>query len=230
MYQRPFVFRIWAEQVKYLMGYFPQYEYEVIVAGSEQYLSKQLVEEYGFTYLEIENKPVGRKHNERLGYVNERKADVVVFLSSDDIMSAKTFYQSIKAIKDGYDLVQAQDIYYYDKPSGKSFYFSGYVGREGAIAVGRVMTGKTLNKLHPIYNPKISQGLDVCEKERIEQNDLKILTYNHKSSGTCVLDIKSPVNITAISHRINDKTLISDDKIKQHFPDHVNEMIFNKDY
>lgn len=230
MYQRPYIFRIWAEQVRYLMSYLPYHNYEVIVAGSEGNLSKKLVEEYDFTYLEVENKPIGRKHNTRLGHVNDRKADAIVFLSSDDIMSVKTFYQSIKAIEEGYDLVQAQDIYFYDKPSGRSFHFDGFSGRDGAMAVGRVMTGETLNKIHPIYNPKLNKGLDVCEQEKINELDLKILTYNHKSSGTCILDIKSPVNITGITHRLSDKTLISDDRIKKHFPEHINEMIFNTDY
>jgi len=73
--------------------------FDVFIAGSEGGVSERLVLEFGFNYIEVDNKPLSNKLNALTekckGY------DGVILMGSDDFMSDSVFelYQSIDTSK-----------------------------------------------------------------------------------------------------------------------------------
>jgi len=222
MWQRPEVFKVWAACAQQLVDSFPDIEIEVMVAGSEGKVSRELVASFAFHYIEVRNQPIGRKANRRLMACKKLKPDYVLFLGSDDVVSPKTFEYMLGLMGQGIDEIVNMDLYYYDAVSKKAVHSIGYVNqRQGEpMAVGRVVSKRVLDGVDwRLWSDHIFRGLDGVSRDRLKSAPHDRHEYRLKDEGLMIIDIKTPANITKFVMRPN-YTEIPFYEIQQQFPNY----------
>jgi len=135
IWQRPEVFKVWAACAMTIIKLFPEIHIEVVVAGSEGRKSRELVEGFGFLYVEVKNEPIGRKANRRLMACEKLNPDYVLFLGSDDVVSPKAFNYLYRLMQLGVDEIVNMDLYYYDTRSKIAVHSIGFINYTSSIAV-----------------------------------------------------------------------------------------------
>lgn len=169
------------------------YDLNVICVGSEGVHSKRMVEHYGFTYIEKPNRPLSNKMNASVEAA--KGSDYVICVGSDDILSPELFELYLGAMKQDYDFIGLQDLYFYDLRSGKALYWGGYSDkRKGkTVGAGRCISKRVLDSLdwqlwekgHNRYLDSVMRAKPINEK-----------VINLKKENVLAVDIKSGVNIT----------------------------------
>lgn len=221
IWKRPEVFRIWATGVQRLIDTFKEVNFTVVVAGSEGDVSRKLVEEFDFHYLETPNKPLGRKANLRIQECRKFHPDYVLFLGSDDLMSNKTFEFIYDKAKKGYDEIASMDLYIYDSITDTMVYTPGYLNhRKGeCMAVGRMIRRSVLEASGwHLWDNDINKFLDGSAKKRLNNLVKERYYYYLKENGLFIVDIKSGNNISTFMIRENYEIL------------HTNELMRIKEY
>jgi len=98
--------------------------------GSENRSSRALCEHIGADYIELENRFLGRKHNEALGYLHKRHpdADAIMLMPSDDIANAALLLMQRDAFLNFPDVEVSgvNGIYFLDSAKQQMVYESGY--------------------------------------------------------------------------------------------------------
>lgn len=211
IWKRPEIFKIWAIAICRMVNDFPSVDFNVLVAGSEGNVSKQLVEFYGFDYLETPNEPIGNKANLRLQACRKYNADYVLFLGSDDVMSSKTFEFIYTKMQIGYDEIAPMDLYIYDTVSNTLVYSCGYTNkRKGErLAIGRALKCGVLDLVGwNMWKPGINKSLDGSSRDKLKNYIKNPHYYWLKLNGLMIIDIKSPENLSPFAIREN-HTVIS---------------------
>ena len=146
VWKRPEVFEMFAKGVLHLNNN-TEHEYFVIVAGSEGYKTKNMVEKYGFNYIEIPNNPLATKHNATTIEAKEYDPDYILFLGSDDVIGVELMNLYTKFMKRSIDFIGLKDLYFYDIETDYSSYWGGYVdSRFGCSAgAGRLISKRLMN-------------------------------------------------------------------------------------
>ena len=206
IWKRHEVFKIWAQQVLALQNDYPLIDILALVAGSEGKRSQNLVHSYGFYYIETPNQPLGNKANLRLKACKNLQPDYVLFLGSDDIVSAKAFGYILARINEGFEQISSTDLYYYDTASKRVIYSAGYINHRAGepMAVGRCVSARVLDALDwRLWKKTTRRGLDGSARDRLESIFHRRHVYRHKDAGGMVLDIKNEDNITLFKMRPN---------------------------
>jgi hypothetical protein len=118
---------------------------DVFMCGSEGELSRNLVEKYGFYYVESENFPLSKKFDalyqgiERSNIEHDAVIDI-----GDDIIPEETLQIYTKLINEGVDYFAFADAYFYEIKTRSLHYWPGYTEREDGIGAGRFFSKKAL--------------------------------------------------------------------------------------
>lgn len=216
MWKRPEIFRLFASGILELKH--PDIEFHTFIAGSEGKASMNLAREYGFNYIEIQNTPLARKHNQAIALSKKINPDYYLFLGSDDIMNSDTLPVYFEKMKLGYDFIGITDFYFYDTVSDKAAYWGGYIdNRKGhTVGAGRMVSKRLMTKWNfAPFDNKLSHVLDDSMQRKIRMAN-KIFTFSLKETNTHAIDIKSPINMTPFTLWPN--THYVDSSILNYFP------------
>lgn len=194
IWKRHDVFHVWATAWTRLINSFPEIDFDVVISGSEGALSRNLVESYGFHYIEVSNRPIGRKSNARLQYAQQFAPDYALTCGSDDVMCNKTFEFYLEKIQEGFEEIAPMQIYYWNVETKELAYSLGYhCSRKGEpIAPFRMVKSTILDQLswEPWYD-KEYMSLDSWYRDCLEMIPHKKLYYYPRKEGLFILDIKS---------------------------------------
>jgi hypothetical protein len=200
VWQRPEVFEIFAKVIDHLIKN-SDFNYHVIVAGSEGEQSRKMVESKGYIYLEVPNTPLAAKMNATTIKAREFGCDYVLCVGSDDVIHPTLMNQYAKRIDAEIDFIGVTDFYFYDIESKRSLYWGGYREkyRKGATAgAGRLISARLMAKWNwQPWENKHSHILDNSMEDKLKAlPDVKIETFSLESTGSFALDIKSSTNMT----------------------------------
>jgi hypothetical protein len=184
----------WAKHIKRLKKELSK-EVEITghICGSE-IEAYQIAKQYKFKYVNSINIPLGRKANVRLLDVKQYDPDVVLFLGSDDFITADTIRYELQKIKEGFDEVCPIDIYYANRERKRGLYSPGYVNhRKGeGLAVGRMLTKKMLNKVGwELWESIRKKGIDADARNRLMRIPHKRHLFSLKEEGLMIVDVKT---------------------------------------
>lgn len=202
LWKRHEVFRVWAEA---LIDAATE-PYGVVVAGSEGDISRELVESYGFSYVETPNRPLGAKANTRLAACRELDPDYVVLCGSDDIVSPQTFAHYRNLAADGIDEVTINDIYYFNAHTQQMAYSRGYENhrRGEPVAPWRMLSRRLCEALEwSAWDPEALHSLDTHSAARLSAIPHREHRIHVRDEGLFVCDIKCSDNLTAWKMRPN---------------------------
>lgn len=194
---RPEIFEMFAEKTKQLKH--EDLDIVVIVAGSEGEISRRIVEKHGFKYIEIPNEPLATKMNATTLQARDFKADYVLCVGSDDIITQPLLDFYVTEMKKGVDFVGTLDWYFYDTKSKKFAYWGGYIDKRKGHTCG---AGRLLNsRLMDIFNwspwkVEHSKMLDNSMQQKLSTIDHTSTIFSLKEHGLIGLDIKSSTNMT----------------------------------
>lgn len=136
------LFRFWASQINRLKLECEDFEIIPLAVGSEGDESRLVAESCGVHYYEFPNEPFVEKANARLRFCADHNPDYILFLGSDDIVSPSLLSEYCQLMRDGFDIIESKDMYFFDTESKQLAYCEGYTGRrygEG-MAVGRCIS------------------------------------------------------------------------------------------
>lgn len=227
MWQRPEIFRIFAEQCQHLQNKYGNLD--VIVTGSESHKSKHLAESYGFHYIEYANKPLGRKQNRSTIKAKALGVDYVICVGSDDLISDKLYEYYLSQFEKGIDFIAPLDCYFYDTVSGKGLYWGGYRGKWQGMTcgAGRALSRNILNRLNwqPWYDELYSDVLDTGMDEKLKRVPHSRHTFKISTiKNAYLIDIKSSTNMTPFEKWDNSKYIRPETYLK-HLPDAVSQLL-----
>lgn len=195
-------------------------ELSVIVAGSEGEQSKQLVEKYGFEYIEIPNEPLAEKMNAPVMMAKELNCDYVFCIGSDDIISPELFSIYVEQAKRGIDFVGVTDFYFYDTISKRVIYWGGYREdwRKGhTCGAGRLISKRLLDLWQwKLWEVKHNLILDNSIQDKLAATPHTEMIFSIKENRVYALDIKSKENMTPFAMWDN-TTESSIEIIEKHF-------------
>ena len=219
VWKRPKVFEMFAKGVKNLIDN-SKNEYVVIISGSEGEQSKQMVEKYGFIYVEVPNDPLSVKANAPVLIAKEHNVDYVLAVGSDDVITPELMLIYDKYMKIAIDYIAVLDFYFYDTTSRRSLYWGGYLEeyRKGyACGAGRVISKRLLDLWNwQPWEVRHSKGLDNSIQEKLKNTPHTSEVFSIKEHGVYALDIKSSTNMTPFAHW-NNTYLIDSEIIKKEF-------------
>jgi hypothetical protein len=204
VWKRPEIFEMFAAGIhaieRHVLGRDVRIKVCCIVAGSEGAVSRVMVENHGFVYIETPNEPLAEKMNTTIKAAKSINATHVICLGSDDIITPALFDKYIEFIREGYDFIGALDWYFYDTVSGKSLYWNGYTEpwRKGhTCGAGRCLSANLLDKWNwHVWENKHSRILDNSMQDKLKHTPHSIKTFKLKAFGLIGLDIKSQTNMT----------------------------------
>lgn len=212
IWQRFEVFEMFANATKKLKH--DDVEIVVIVAGSENKDSRQVVEKHGFVYLEVANSPLASKMNASVITAGDLNCDYCLCVGSDDIISQELFDLYIEEINKGTDYVAVLDWYFYDTTTKKLAYWGGYTEnwRKGhTCGAGRLLSSRILKQWNWMpWEIKHSHILDNSMQEKLKQIKYSEKIISLKEMGVLAFDIKSSVNMTPF--QLWDNTSYIEDK------------------
>jgi hypothetical protein len=176
-------------------------EIKVVVAGSEGQQSKEIVENFGFEYLEAPNEPLATKMNFPVQLAAKWNPDYFMMLGSDDILHPDLFSHYLEIAKTkAPDFIGVTDFYFYDTVSENASYWGGYREnyRKGCTCgAGRMISFNLMKKWNfEPFKVKHSKILDNSMDEYFRANKVNQHTFSLKETGLFGLDIKSDVNMT----------------------------------
>lgn len=173
---------------------------DVIIAGSEGKASKDIVEKYGFDYIEVANSPLAAKMNATTIRAKEKGYTHVICVGSDDLLSKELMDEYLNLIKKGYDYIGVTDFYFYEIESGKAAYWGGYRDRQRighTAGAGRVISKTLLDEWEwKPWDNKDSKYLDNSMQNKLRSSLHPKTTFSLKEKGLLAVDIKSQVNMT----------------------------------
>lgn len=209
------------------MHYLQQQDYiiDVVSVGSEKAISKWQCEQYGFTYLEHSNQPLGQKWNHGARHLEQLDWDYCLILGSDDFISEPAMALLRAKANNEVDFAGFKDLYFYSSITQKMAFWPGYTnGRQGeSCGAGRLISRAVMEQMR--YQPWDSsrrKGLDLSMS-----NHLKHLGVDVSSSLTTeeapIVDVKSAVNLGAFWKY--DDQRVDPDTVWQYFPGWLTDQI-----
>ena len=88
-----------------------------------------LLKEYGFPYIEYENRPVGQKWNQVVRFAGESDYTHMMILGSDDFLSPALMDMLINLMDGRSDMIGIIDCFFYNARIKELSYFGGYTNR-----------------------------------------------------------------------------------------------------
>lgn len=175
-------------------------KYPIVIVGDMEDECGQIIAQYGnTTYLQADNKPLGRKFNKGLAYLKDKDFDYVFIAGSDDIFQPELF-DYYETLKGKYDYVGLLDFYFHDFQMTK--YCPGFVhDRKGEPhGAGRMISRKVLEQLDfKLWDDDLNSGLDASMTKRLKPLSLKTYFFSMKKKGFWAVDLKSKNNLHQMS-------------------------------
>jgi hypothetical protein len=229
IWQRPEVWDMFKQGVRRLRNQYVDVEVEVCAAGSEGIKSQNRCKEKWIHYVEIDNKPLGRKMNAASLLAKEKGYDYCLLVGSDDIICNKLFDLYLDEAEKGTDYTYLMDGYFFDTTTKLALYWGGYIdNRKGdPLGAGRLLSKNLLDKLNwkMWYDVKLSGMLDSAMDEKMKQIDYTEKAIWLKDNDCMLLDIKSTTNMTRFQ-RWQNSNFIPLEVISKYLP----KFEFNKLY
>jgi hypothetical protein len=198
VWQRPEVFEMFANATNKLKH--NDIDIVVIVAGSEGAKSRQMVEDKGFIYIEIENQPLAQKMNATMLKAQELNVDFCLCVGSDDLITNELLEVYYSYMIKNIDYVAVLDWYFYDTQTKAFTYWGGYTDtpRIGhTCGAGRLISSNLLNKWGwAVWENKHSTILDDSMQNKLKTTPHTSEVFRLKDKNVFAFDVKSAVNMT----------------------------------
>lgn len=196
-----------------------KYGIEMLVVGSEGYVSKNMTVDSGAMYLEFDNHPLSNKWNAGMIQLRQHDPDYVMILGSDDFVSDALIekYLSILSLLE-YNIVGIADSYYasYNLKRahfGQCLYWGGYP-KQQVIGYGRCFGKEILDAVNWSPWPNgLNAGLDFNASVKIKKTKVPQRTFKFKIKDDDLfhIDIKTAGNISSLSPIVRRSTEINID-------------------
>lgn len=174
-----------------------KYGFEIIVAGSEGNVSRQLAN--GCHYIEVPNQPLSDKHNAMVNKAKELNVDGIVLMGSDDIVSDSYFDWVYSLDKDSDKLHGLKDFYFYSTQTHSLHYWGGYKQGKQIAGAGRFFSRAVLDKLSwQLWDSGLYKGLDTCTSNKLKSNGIKEIPVSMESISAFMVDVKHTFSITSL--------------------------------
>jgi hypothetical protein len=151
----------------------------VVVAGSERGMSRRLAEHRGAHYVEVENKPLGRKWQAALKRARRLSPTGVMVLGSDNIVNDELLRSRAAMLELGCDYMGCLDAYQYNPNHRTLIHWNGYkkplderkTSREGEpIGSSRTFSATLLDRMKwKIWDEGAHRGLDFTTTQRLKK-------------------------------------------------------------
>jgi hypothetical protein len=199
VWKRPEVFEMFAKGIGHLIKN-SDFNYHVIVAGSEGERSRKMVESKGYIYLEVPNTPLAAKMNATTIKAGQLGCDYVLCLGSDDVISPELMNVYSKEIEKGTDFIGVTDFYFYDTTTNRAAYWGGYIDARRLMhtaGAGRLISSRLMVKWNwQPWENKHSHILDNSVQEKLKLTPHSSASISLKKNNVFALDIKSSENMT----------------------------------
>jgi hypothetical protein len=178
----------------------------VVVAGSEGRVTRRLVEARGAHYVEVENRPLGRKWQAALLRARKLSPDGVLVLGSDNLVNDAMLCGRASHLELGADYIGFLDAFQYNPHHRTLIHWPGYgtpkkrgvPSREGEpIGSSRTFSARLLDKLEwKIWREDYNRGLDWSTTQKLtqlasqERWPFEVLKLRQKGSDARHLGIK----------------------------------------
>ncbi len=230
MWKRPEVFKMFAEGVKILQKHFDNVDIICCVAGSEMKISKTLAEQYGFLYVEYQNRPLHIKLQRAVNVARKSGADYCLMVGSDDIITVNLLQRYISLAHRNVDYACLMDCYFYDTKSKKALYWGGYISERNkgkSAGIGRFISSRLLDKIGwQCWTPGFDAVLDTGFDKQLEKIDFTKCEINLKKENLFALDIKSSTNMTPFAKWENAEFIDSEEMLFNNLPEQLAEKIY----
>jgi hypothetical protein len=196
-----FIIAIWQRHdltkvvFKHLAKMQKKFDFGVVVAGSEGKKSKDLVNPFGFEYIETDNRPLSHKNNAMLLEAKKLDPKAVVILGSDDFVDENVvqFYYDLieKNVKEVYGFT---NLYFYGTHNKK---LSHYNTGKKSYGAGRYFPRYALDKADfKGWKGSLNKGLDGNNKAFMTAKGIEFKSVSLESIKGFLVDVKHTVNIT----------------------------------
>lgn len=142
------------------------------VAGSEGDETRTEAENLGHKYIEIENRPLGRKFNAAVSMAFQDLVDYVMIMGSDTFFMPTLWDQYADLIRIGEKYVGIRDLYMWDWNNNDARYWEGYSGERFGEPIG---CGRLIHRtlIHgSLYDDNRNVSLDASASRRLPQPTL----------------------------------------------------------
>ena len=165
---------------------------EVYTVGSEGNDSKQLVEKYGFHYIEHQNHPLGAKNNALSKSLENVQFDYAILLGSDNFVS-DNFTSVLKGYLEQFkpDCTTFDSLYFYNQNTKLLTLFNGVTG------VGRCFSREVIAACNwKLWESDKKNALDSSNERVINRAGYRFEVLNMLKIGVEILDVKYSQSIT----------------------------------
>jgi len=147
-------------------------ELSVTIAGSEGRETQNEAENFGFTYVEFPNQPLGAKFNMAMNVaIQNHNPDYVMPIGSDTFFHHDIWGVFADNINQGYKYIGVYDLFMWDWDEDTACYWGGYTGAREGEPIGPLRAIKTC--LVPedgnLYSPTFSRNLDQSASGKLPQ-------------------------------------------------------------
>jgi len=177
---------------------------QVYVAGSEQE-HKDLAAQYGGTYVECENQPLGRKASTMVERAWKDGADYVISVGPDDFFSPALLEEYRRAIDDGVTYAGCRGCYMIEPLTRRGMLMTGHANRlrwGETIGAGRLLSRRVLDAVEgrPWPDP-VKQGMDWRMTLRLQRVGITGIDRGFAMTPESFLvDVKSDGNMWSFNH------------------------------
>ena len=201
VWQRPIITAAFWQFVVHLRDWWAPHELHVIVAGSDEPDQETMARDADAEYLNVPNRPLGRKFNAILQAARHHQPDAVFIMGSDDVL-CEAIARAYLPFFTETPYVGLKDMYFYHTVDGRFGYWRGYVTarRRGEPAGGgRVLPAAHLEQLDwRLWADGKDRGMDHSAFQRLRDIgiDYPPLISCLDVEG-CAVSLKGPVNLWA---------------------------------
>ena len=187
IWERPELTEVFLQYLKILEDKIPDIEIECVIVGSEGEVTQNLVEGFGFFYVEAENYPLSKKWNKGLKFTEKIDSDAVIIIGSDDFLSIGTIIQLCDAIRAGSLMVGLMDMHIFNTKNNNLYHWKGYKNKQPnrqweTIGMARCISRKLLQKVnYSLWDEEdINRGLDGLMTRKIAKIGLLTIPYGEE--------------------------------------------------
>jgi hypothetical protein len=176
--------------------------FRVICAGDNHY-DRKVVEAAGAEWVQIPNRPLGRKWNESFRAAEKYNPDACLFVGSSDWLS-DNWLEELEPEARKYDLIGTPGCNFLH--IGKEFiacHWPGYVGarKDESIGIGRLISRQVLTCLQwKPFSDHLDSSLDRSMNERVRQAVGSIQLIDNLKIKSCSISTDEWIN----KHKFND--------------------------
>lgn len=171
----------------------------LFVGGHEEGHRKELEKcRLKTTWVQAENKPLGKKFNTVLRAAKKCNPDYVFITGDDDIYNDRFWKQYQEAANQGFHFIGLLDAFLVDVETASAKYFPGYSReRKGeTLGAGRMIHKHLLDIFDwELWENGINSGLDASMTKTLSHLNYMSLAIQGLSQNVIMVDLKSDVNI-----------------------------------